>query len=446
MQKRNSLISRINRAFLLQGALISVAALLSVFFASIVLEEILIKQAIKQEADFFWENYRNNTAFPLPATLNLTGYFSVAELPKVAKDDMPLPPGFYEYEQDGLVLHVTENLGRTLYLLYNRGQVDTLATYYGLVPLALVLIVLYVSLWISYRFSKRTISPVSWLARQLDKVDLASRDLSPLKLENFTYETDAEIKVLSDAIVNLGERLDAFIEREHNFTRDASHELRSPLTVMTIAVDMLLTDQNLSDASNKTIFRIKRAIADMEELTEAFLLLARESDQELSTESVSVNDVIAEAIEQAQLLNDKQLSITVSSQYRLQVPASKRVLAILFGNLIRNAILYTEQGGVDISIGKQSVTIKDSGRGIAQQNVDAIFLPYYRGDAPVENGHGVGLTIVKRLSDRFDWPVQISSTPGRGTLVEVRFPRSVTRIQESGINDISYADPSTRPQ
>jgi len=193
MQKRNGLINKINRAFLLQGALISIAALLSVFFASIVLEEILIKQAIKQEADYFWENYQQEKTFPLPNTLNLTGYFIEDELPPVVQGRLPDLPGFYEYEDDELVLFISRQHARTLYLLYNRGQVDTLAAYYGLFPLALVLIVLYLSLWITYRFSRQTISPVSWLARQLNKVDIASRDLSPLKLENFPYDTDDEI-------------------------------------------------------------------------------------------------------------------------------------------------------------------------------------------------------------------------------------------------------------
>ncbi|MGB5585750.1 MAG: HAMP domain-containing sensor histidine kinase [Gammaproteobacteria bacterium] len=432
MQKHNGLINKINRAFLLQAALISIAALLSVFFASIVLEEILIKQAIKQEAEYYWQNYDQDKAFPLPNTLNLTGYFNDEDLPQVVQDRLPAVPGFYEYEDDELVLYITQQQGITVYLLYNRGQVDTLAAYYGLFPLALVLIVLYLSLWITYRFSKQTISPVSWLARQLDKVDIAARDLSALKLDNFPYDMDDDIRVLSDAIVNLGKRLDAFITREQNFTRDASHELRSPLTVMTIAVDMLSADETLSDSANHTLVRIRRAIADMGELTEAFLLLARESDQALATELVSINDVIADEIDRAQLLNSKQLNINLSPQYTLKVPASEKVLAILFGNLIRNALLYTDQGGVEISIRQSSVVIKDSGKGIPQKNVDDIFKPYYRGDHSVANGHGVGMTIVKRLSDRFHWPISIDSKPGVGTVIEVRFPESISSLIKQG--------------
>ncbi len=437
MRKRNGLIHKINRAFLLQGTLISIAVLFSVFFAKIVLEEILIKQAIKQEAEYFWENHQQNKSFPLPDTLNLTGYFNVALLPPALQHNMPVQTGFYEYKDDEIVLYISEQDSRTLYLLYNRGQVDTLVAYYGLFPLALVLIILYLSLWITYRFSRRTISPVSLLAHQVNKADIASGDLSSLQIENLPFKIDDDIQVLSDAIVNLGERLDAFITREHNFTRDASHELRSPLTVINIATDMLLSEYQLPEAAQNTVVRIKRAASDMAELTEAFLLLARESDQGLTSELVCINDIVEEEIERAQLLNkNTQLKVNFSAQYNLKTPASDKALSILFGNLIRNAFLYTEQGSIDININKDSVVIKDSGKGIPQQQVDDIFKPYYRGNNTTAHGYGVGLTIVKRLSDRFNWPIIISSTPGKGTRVEVKFPESLIKNQ-SHTNDLS---------
>ena len=70
MQPTSGLVKKVNRAFILQAAFISIAVLLSVFFAKIVLEEILINQAIKEEADYFWQNYKKDERFPLPDTLS----------------------------------------------------------------------------------------------------------------------------------------------------------------------------------------------------------------------------------------------------------------------------------------------------------------------------------------------------------------------------------------
>ena len=144
MPRSSGLIHRINRAFLLQGVLISITAMLSVFFAKTVIDEILIKSAIEQEAEYFWQNYRVDNVAPLPDTSNLTGCFDVELLPAYAGQGKPEQPGFHEYGAGDrkFVLHISEQQDRRLYLLYNRGQVDTLAAYYGLFPLTLVLICL----------------------------------------------------------------------------------------------------------------------------------------------------------------------------------------------------------------------------------------------------------------------------------------------------------------
>ena len=245
-----------------------------------------------------------------------------------------------------------------------------------------------------------------------------------LKKTTLPYDVDDDIQVLSDAIVNMGERLESFISRERNFTRDASHELRSPLTVINIAADMLLSEQELPPPAKNSVMRIKRAISDMEELTQAFLLLARESDQALPSEIVCINDIIEEEIERTKVfIGNKPLTVNYHADYNLKLSASDKVLSILFGNLLRNAILYTSEGHVDITLGKHSVIIKDSGQGMPEQQVKEIFKPYYRGQSD-HRGHGVGLTIVKRLSDRFNWPISIESKVGLGTIVEIQFPES----------------------
>ena len=265
MRERNGLISKINRAFLLQALLISVAALLSVFFAKIVLEEVLIKQAIKEEAEYFWQKYEQDKAFPLPDTLNLTGYLDQALLPEIVHKRPPEQTGFQEYDDttNRFVLFLSRKNDQELYLVYNRGQVDSLAAYYGLFPLALVLIVLYLSLWLTYRLSRRTVSPISQLARQVNEIDFSSQDFSLLQEEQLPSSSNDDIQILNDAIMHLGERLESFTTRERNFTRDASHELRSPLTVINIASDILLTDQGLSESSRQNVQRIKRSVADL---------------------------------------------------------------------------------------------------------------------------------------------------------------------------------------
>lgn len=72
---------------------------------------------------------------------------------------------------------------------------------------------------------------------------------------------------------------------------------------------------------------------------------------------------------------------------------------------------------------KNTLTIEDTGVGMSEEDLKQIFQPFFRAKHGRRGGHGVGLTIVKRLSDRFGWPVEFTSEPGRGTTVRVRFPQ-----------------------
>jgi len=412
--------ARLGRAFLLQAAFIGAAAVVGVFLASLLLESVLIRQALREEVAHFWQQRERDPAFPLPATVNLTGYLGTAPPPIAG-----LPPGHHERVIDGVetVVYVTDRAGQRLYLVFDRSGVGKLATVFGLLPLAMVLLVLYLSTWLAFRASRRAFSPVIALARAVRGLDPAAPDPTQLDPARLPRDADDEVRELAEALTRYAQRLNEFVARERDFTRDASHELRSPLTVIQLAAGMLETDTGLSEASRRSVARIARAARDMEELTSAFLLLARESQTGLPFESTSVNDVLADELDRARLLAaGRPIESRLSATHRLSVDAPEKVLPVLLGNLLRNAFSYTDAGEVTVDVGAGSVVIRDTGVGIAPGQLDAMYQPFVRGDTGRRGGHGVGLTIVRRLSDRFGWPVTIDSRPGVGTRVEIRFP------------------------
>jgi signal transduction histidine kinase len=418
----SGLRARLGRAFLMQAAFIGAAAVVGVFLASLLLESVLIRQALREEATHFWSQRERDRAFPLPGTLNLTGYLDTAPDPLSR-----LSTGYHERVIAGVetVVFVSDRGGQRLYLVFDRSGVGRLATVFGLLPLAMVLLVLYLSTWLAFRASRRAFSPVIALARQVRGLDPAAPDPALLDPARLPRDADDEVRELADALARYAQRLNEFVERERNFTRDASHELRSPLTVIQMAAGMLGADAGLSDASRRSVARIRRAARDMEELTSAFLLLARESQTGLPLEATCVNDVLADELERARLLAaGKPIEARLGATHRLHVDAPEKVLAVLLGNLLRNAFSYTDAGEVTVDVGAASVVIRDTGVGIAPGQVDAMYQPFVRGDVGRRGGHGVGLTIVRRLSDRFGWPVAIDSSPGVGTRVEIGFPQA----------------------
>lgn len=421
--KSKGLGARLSRTLVLQIAFISLAAIVGVMLAKFMLEDVLIRQALTDEATHFWERRTENPDFALPDTHNLTGY--IADIPPELR---PLEPGFHNLQKTtshGLVL-VSEQNNERLVLIFDGSRVDELAFWFGLVPLVLVLLGLYLSAWLGFRASSRAFSPIIALAREVRELDLESPDPHAFDAEWLPENPDDEVRVLADAMTRFTQRLDEFIARERQFTRDASHELRSPLTVLRMATELLDADSSLGPAGRKALARIKRAARDMEELIGAFLLLARENESGLPSEHLCINDIASRELDTAKLLAaDKPVEAHMSEQCKLMIEAPEKVLSVLIGNLLRNAFSYTEAGKVEITVADKLVVIQDTGIGMEEDKIRLMYEPFVQGEPSRRGGYGVGLTIVRRLSDRFEWPVTINSKLGVGTRVEIRFPEAL---------------------
>jgi len=423
MPHRRGLTRRLGRDLLLQAVYISLAVLVGVFIAANLIPDFMIKQALEEEAAYYWDHVDSNARHPLPDTLNLTA-FRAGYGDGVPPGLAALEPGYHRQQGPGeTLIHVSEHNGQRLYLVFEVAQVNRLMILFGLIPLALALIVIYLSLYSGYRVSRRAVSPVVALAHQVQQLNPAAPDPALLQLEQ-PLEADAEIRVLSEALQGLVLRVTEFAERERRFTRDTSHELRTPLTVIKMAVDRLLQDHEADQAATESLLRIRKSAEDMEQLTSAFLLLARESGQGLPTEWVCVNDLVASELERAQMvISGSGIAVEVVEDCRLLVRAHDKVLASVIGNLLRNALSYTDAGRVRVQISGDSVTIEDTGPGMDAAEIEQAFKPFQRGGRQ-RGGFGVGLTIVKRLSERFEWPLEVASEPGQGTRVTLRFPEA----------------------
>ncbi|MEQ1635503.1 MAG: HAMP domain-containing sensor histidine kinase [Methylococcales bacterium] len=419
--------SKLIKAFLLQIALISVATLSGVFFAEKIVEKVLVRQALIGEAAHFWKNYQLNPNFPKPDTLNLKAYLAEnSQLTGIPPALQALKPGYCrtELESRKPIVYV-EDLGQArLYLIFDEQQVAALAFYFGVVPLGLVLALIYLFAWLSYRQSRQAISPVIQLARYVEKFDFRSQNIARLDFKQLRESSDSDVIKLMDALSLFTERMQQFIQREKNFTRDASHELRTPLAVIKSALGLLQKRQDYSPPEQKSLQLIDATLRDMESLIETLLLLAREEAAPLPEEEVLVNDLLITLVEQIQhALGRAGITVQIQQNSLIAIPAAEKVLGILFTNLLRNAFSYTAAGGITVTIDDQQVSITDTGIGMNQQQLQQVFEPFYRAQSD-HSGHGLGLTIVKQLCTRYGWKLKIRSKPGEGTMISVLFPKA----------------------
>ena len=228
------------------------------------LKHVLIQRALQEEAGHYWGRLKADPQAQVPDTYNMTGFLIPAG---GSSDGLPaelraLPPGFHSLPRaqgGSLVLVEKDGNGHYLYLLFKQEQVDSLAFWFGVTPLAIVLVVIYIIAWSTYRTSKRAVSPVIWLAGQVQRWDPKQPEASALRPENLPVDVEGETLVLASSLHDFASRIGSFVERERDFTRDASHELRTPLTVIRVAGDMMAGDEDLSPMSRRSLKRIQGA-------------------------------------------------------------------------------------------------------------------------------------------------------------------------------------------
>ncbi|WP_232309604.1 sensor histidine kinase [Luteibacter yeojuensis] len=284
---------------------------------------------------------------------------------------------------------------------------------YNVAPIGAVLAIMLCSGGLSWLAVSRAWLPIAALARLLSGWDPDHPDMEGLEVER-GKGGDNDVVALVRGLHGLASRVEGFGERERNFTRDASHELRSPLTVIKMSSDMLADEADLSEFGHRSLERIRRSTRELESLVEAFLILSRESDQGLAEEDFIVNKVLRQEVDYArELIAGRPVELILDEPSAFALHASPRVFAVLCGQLIRHALQQTDQGTIVVTVMPGSVSVINPA-------VDAPD-PGSRRHASVDR-HGFDLAIARRLSDRFQWPLELRALPGASRVASVRFP------------------------
>lgn len=425
--KRQGIRAKLIRVFALQVAIISVATIAGIFIANTLIVDMVLREGLRNEADYYWNRFDQDPAASLPDTSNMRSYMAVGG------DLNGVPEVFWQLPADAVVrtvdegrqlVHVSERGNHRLYLVWAKSQIYNIAFFFGIVPLTVVLLIIYGLAFLAYRLSHRAISPVVQLAQRLEQYDF-DRDRSlTVDLDPLRDAADAEVLAMIEALDSFSGRLQAFVERERIFTRDAGHELRTPVAVLKGSLDLLEDRADRPLPERNALRRMRQTVDDMEALLETLLMLARESEIELPRDAVLVNDLVARQVELLQATaarGGNRLSLHEDGELRVRAPP--KVVEIVIGNLLRNAANYTRDGSIEVTVAARSVKVTDSGVGMSSGELEKAFEPFYRVDQSrgLTKGHGLGLSIVKRLVRQFGWSISAHSRPGEGTTMEIRF-------------------------
>jgi signal transduction histidine kinase len=267
----------------------------------------------------------------------------------------------------------------------------------------------------------RVIAPLTRLSTQ---IGMAGYDttMSPAKLVR-----NDEVGELARAFDRYQRRMREFIERERFFTADVSHELRTPLAITLGSLEVLGLDKSLTNKQGELLNRIRRAHQDMAELTAALLLLARENQTVVSYHLNHVGLIVQNCAKNYEyLLKGRPIAIELELVSEPNLLAEKVLFEIVVANLLRNALFSTLSGKIVLRLETDRLVVSDTGIGMSNELIAHAFERNFKG--PDSAGAGVGLSLVKRICDRYGWLISINGQTGLGTTVEVLFsnPHSVT--------------------
>jgi two-component system, OmpR family, sensor kinase len=238
-----------------------------------------------------------------------------------------------------------------------------------------------------------------------------------------------ELRPLARNLNELLARLDHALASQRRFTADAAHELRTPLAALTLQLDLARRAQTRADVA-AALDDLEAGVARASHVVEQLMTLAHVEPEALAQKRTAC-DLVAIAkdaiVARAALAADKGIDLGIARATPAVVIGDPASLRILLSNLLDNALRYTPRGGrVDVTIDRDddavTLTVADTGPGIAPEARERVFDRFYRGEESDAGGSGLGLSIVKRIVDAHGATVTLDApAEGTGLVVRVRF-------------------------
>jgi heavy metal sensor kinase len=283
-----------------------------------------------------------------------------------------------------------------------------------------------------YWISGRALRPVDRIideTRSMDPANLAARLSVP--------QSGDELQRLSETLNQMLDRVEQSLGQVRQFTADASHELRAPLTLIYTAAQFALRRERSPEELKESLHRILLAAKRSTELINQLLWLARSDARgsRLNLVSVDLCAMVGEVVSEAKMLaSHKELTISAvlpiePARVTVDEESLRRMLLIL----LDNAVKYTAEGGsVTLRVSQHqtevAIEVTDTGMGISADELPFIFDRFWRADkvrSRDAGGTGLGLAIAREIADLHHAKLSVQSLPGRGSTFAVRLPREM---------------------
>lgn len=251
-----------------------------------------------------------------------------------------------------------------------------------------------------------------------------------------TAQMPSELHPFIASINGLLQRVRLLMDQQRRFVADAAHELRTPITALSLQAENL-DPVDLPAAARDRVAVLQQGIRRTKRLLEQLLALARQEAGSYDRVTMSLvaldgvaKEVVADTLPEAA---NRGIDLGFARVEPVAVRGEVVMLAALVRNLLDNALRFTRRGGrIDACVYRDGAAailqIEDTGSGVAPDEIDRIFEPFFRGQHPEGDGVGLGLSIVKRMVDRLGGSIEavnITEAGRTGLRIIARLPAAV---------------------
>jgi len=280
-----------------------------------------------------------------------------------------------------------------------------------------------------YWLASRNLAPLEWMAAQARRITHSN-----LETRLDIGAAAEELAVLAASFNELLSRLDQSFDHMRRFVADASHELRTPISIIRGEADVALSHDRSAAEYRQTLAIILDESRRLSRLVDDLLNLARADAGrvKLQAQEFYLDDLLGECCRSAQsLASARRIALECRCPEDVAFRGDEELVRRMVMNLIDNAIRYTPEGGsvtAALEAGGDGVAIRisDTGTGISAEAAPHVFERFYRGDkarSRQDGGFGLGLAIVKWIAESHQGGVELESTPGVGSTFTVTLPR-----------------------
>lgn len=244
------------------------------------------------------------------------------------------------------------------------------------------------------------------------------------------YST-TDFTFLDASLVALMERIHDAFEKEREFASNASHELMTPISIMQSKLENLILEENLEPEQLEKLDEMLQSVVRLKKIVQALMLIARvENDQYVLSDTVQVEVLLEEVRQELEhRLEEKEIELQIEIQTDTTLELVNRDLLFqLVFNLVTNAIRYNKfKGSITIQWlmmqeGSRMIRIQDTGIGIPEDEIPHLFERFNKNKTRSQNGHGLGLSIVRSIANYHGYKLKVESTSGAGTIIDVIIP------------------------